>query len=382
LGIVLRRCFDFVITCRPKKKVEKYSRENAGGAIYTVDEVSGLLGIPRPTLYRYLREYSIPHLRQAGRISIPEDSFDRIREARDLHKEGLGTESVRRQLREGSAPDSGELDRRLDTLHRTVEDLREDVAFSPTQRTILARQSLLMSAVFNLTEMVEELLLASGKPRKRIFHDIQTSEVPPERTVRAPLEIPGEVASGIQTIPTNGAHNVDGTLAVRPTDFGALRRRRRRGVLAILAALALAACLAWAVTTLLGTDNAESSVPRVTETAAEPPDPPKATMAHEGSGQEIEATIPDVSGQSLEEAVKTISGFGFEVASIKTETSRKAPETVIRTNPAAGTPAKPGAPVTLTMSAGPIVATSSATASATATTPATASASPSPGYTN
>jgi hypothetical protein len=40
----------------------KYSRENAGGAIYTVDEVSGLLGIPRPTLYRYLREYSIPHL--------------------------------------------------------------------------------------------------------------------------------------------------------------------------------------------------------------------------------------------------------------------------------------------------------------------------------
>ena len=77
------------------------------GTIYTVDEVSGLLGIPRPTLYRYLREYSIPHLRQAGRISIPEDSFDRIREARDLHKEGLGTGSVRRQLREGSAPDAG-----------------------------------------------------------------------------------------------------------------------------------------------------------------------------------------------------------------------------------------------------------------------------------
>jgi excisionase family DNA binding protein len=80
------------------------------GTIYTVDEVSGLLDIPRPTLYRYLREYSIPHLRKAGRISIPEDSFDRIREARDLHREGLGTESVRRQLRE----DTGELDRRLD----------------------------------------------------------------------------------------------------------------------------------------------------------------------------------------------------------------------------------------------------------------------------
>jgi transcriptional regulator of acetoin/glycerol metabolism len=36
------------------------------GSIYTVDDVSDLLGIPRPTLYRYLREYSIPHLRQGG----------------------------------------------------------------------------------------------------------------------------------------------------------------------------------------------------------------------------------------------------------------------------------------------------------------------------
>ena len=70
------------------------------GSIYTVDDVSDLLGIPRPTLYRYLRDYSIPHLRQGGRIRIPVDSFDRIREARDLHKEGLGTETVRRQLRE------------------------------------------------------------------------------------------------------------------------------------------------------------------------------------------------------------------------------------------------------------------------------------------
>jgi hypothetical protein len=134
-----------------------------------------------------LREYSIPHLRQAGRISIPEDSFDRIREARDLHKEGLGTETVRRQLREGGAPDSGELDRRLDTLHRTVEGLREDVSFSPTQQTILARQSLLMSAVFSLTEMVEELLLASRKPRKRIYQDIETREALPKPPVQARL---------------------------------------------------------------------------------------------------------------------------------------------------------------------------------------------------
>jgi hypothetical protein len=139
----------------------------------------------------------------------------------------------------------------------------------------------------------------------------------------------------------------------RTTDFGALRRRRRRGVLAILAALTLAACLAWAATALLGTDNAESSVPRVTETAGEPPDAPKATPAQGGPRLEEETTIPDVSGRSLEEAVKTISGAGFEVAAIETETNRRAPETAIRTNPPAGAPAKPGAPVTLTMSAGP-----------------------------
>jgi len=99
------------------------------GRIYTVEEVSDLLGIPRPTLYRYLREYSIPHLRQSGRISIPEDSFDRIREARDLHKEGLGTESVRRLLREGSG-DSGELKERLERVSETLERLRETFAAS------------------------------------------------------------------------------------------------------------------------------------------------------------------------------------------------------------------------------------------------------------
>jgi excisionase family DNA binding protein len=350
-----------------REKFAKYLRENAGGAIYTVDEVSGLLGIPRPTLYRYLREYSIPHLRQAGRISIPEDSFERIREARDLHKEGLGTETVRRQLRQGSAPDSGELDRRLDTLHRTVEDLREDVSFSPTQRTILARQSLLMSAVFNITEMVEELLLASGKPRKRVFQDIGPGEMLPERQAQARLEIPGDVASGTETVLTTDDHNVGRTLAVSPTDFGTLRRRRHRGVLTILAALALAGFVAWATVALSGTNNTESSVPRVTETAAEPPEAPKAASVQNGMAPDQQATIPNVSGQSLEEAVKAISGAGFEIAAIETSSSPQTPDTAIRTNPAAGVTARQGAPVTLTLSAGP---------ANTASTAATSTASP------
>jgi excisionase family DNA binding protein len=94
------------------------------GPIYTVEEVSDLLGIPRPTLYRYLREYSIPHLRRSGRISIPEESFERIREARDLHKEGLGTGSVRSLLRERGNPNIGELKERIDRLSESLERIR------------------------------------------------------------------------------------------------------------------------------------------------------------------------------------------------------------------------------------------------------------------
>jgi excisionase family DNA binding protein len=110
---------------------------NGRGLIYTVEEVSDLLGIPRPTLYRYLREYSIPHLRRSGKISIPEESFDRIREARDLHKEGLGTESVRRALRESNGgPDTGEIKERIERLSESLEKLKSngsaaDEALSP-----------------------------------------------------------------------------------------------------------------------------------------------------------------------------------------------------------------------------------------------------------
>src|SRR5215216_2665265 len=112
-----------MLICWPKKKFENIRVVNGRGLIYTVEEVSDLLGIPRPTLYRYLREYSIPHLRKSGKISIPEESFDRIREARDLHKEGLGTESVRRTLREGST-DTGEIKERIERLSESLESLR------------------------------------------------------------------------------------------------------------------------------------------------------------------------------------------------------------------------------------------------------------------
>ena len=362
---------------------------NAGGAIYTVDEVSSLLGIPRPTLYRYLREYSIPHLRKAGRISIPDDSFDRIREARDLHKEGLGTESVRRQLRE----DTGEVDRKLDRLHQTLESLRGDirerpgtdeVAVSPTLRTILARQSLLMSAMFNLTEMVEDLLLASGKPRKPLSEDLGIRDVLSERQAQDRRGIPCGNPPATHAISAPVQSRVGQSLAVRSTDFGALGRRRRRGVLAILAAMLLVACLVWAAFALIGASNADTSLPRVAEMADEPPAGLKAMAAPEEikasePRTEVKTEVPDVTGRSLEEAVRIISDAGFEVAAIKTRASQVNSETAIRTEPRSGTPAKPGAPVILTMSGAPATASSSAQP---VSASATASASASAGYAN
>jgi excisionase family DNA binding protein len=403
-----------------KKKFQNICVRNLEGAIYTVDEVSDLLGIPRPTLYRYLREYSIPHLRKAGRISIPEDSFDRIREARDLHREGLGTESVRRQLREGSAPGKGDLDRRLDTLHETLESLRGDikerpatdeVALSPTLRTILARQSLLMSAMFNLTEMMEDLLLASGKRRKPLFEDLKIGrhDTLPERPARDQLEIAGTVPASANVVRGAVQGSVGQPLAARPASFGTLGRRRRRGVLAIVAALLFAVCLAWAIPALTG--NSEPSVPRVTEAAGDPPGEPKAVAAAgettstekttaQESAQESNVDVaresepgkvPDVSGRSLEAAAGIISGAGFEISAIKTEPSQEEPETIIGTEPSAGASARPGAPVILTMSGGPTgippgiqttSASASISASASASTSAGTSVSASAGYTN
>ena len=224
------------------------------GSIYTVDDVSDLLGIPRPTLYRYLREYSIPHLRQGGRIRIPEDSFDRIREARDLHKEGLGTETVRRQLREGGGPDTGELDRRLNKLHDTLEDLRGDlrakpatgeVALSPALRTILARQSLMLSAMFNLTGMVEDLLLNNGKNRKRPVARVEEGLI---HAVPLRAEERGQLPGTLVAKPV-AVREAEALVIPSPTQnlpssrFGSLARRRRRAALAVLSALLLGVLL-------------------------------------------------------------------------------------------------------------------------------------------
>lgn len=175
----------------------------------------------------------------------------------------------------------------------------EESSLSPTLRTVLARQSLIMSAIFNLTEMVEDLLLASGKPRRPLFEDIATREAMTERPARNLFEIQGQVAHGTKTLPGADPDGADLTLAARSTDFGVLRRRRRRTVLMLLAALLLAISLAWKLPALIG--YAESPVPTVAKTANELPGAPEAVAAAGGSRSE-EAEVPNVSGRSLEEA--------------------------------------------------------------------------------
>jgi excisionase family DNA binding protein len=311
------------------------------GPIYTVEEVSDLLGIPRPTLYRYLREYSIPHLRRSGRISIPEESFERIREARDLHKEGLGTASVRRLLREGGNPNGGELKERLDELSENLEKLRgnerpaAEALPSYALRTILARQNLLISAMFDLTEMVEELLLASGKPRKAVFDDV-------EGEIREVAPLPDT--------PEGGAPAVTGTSIERSRSarFGSLSRRRRRGLLALLSALLAGLLVTWALPTL--SSQLASELPFSSGREAESSQSAPAGGGASGTDQAERVEVPNVAGRGVVEAARTLSRAGFDVAAIKTVESRKEAGTVMRTKPSA---AEPGEPVVLVASGGP-----------------------------
>ena len=199
--------------------------------MYTVDEVSMTLSVPRPTLYRYLKEYAIPYLRRGGRISIPEESLDRIRTVRELHEGGLGTEAVRRRLREG--PDLDRIAERMDRVQEKLEGLREgpdyssEAAFVPQAlRTILARQTVLISAVISMSEMLEELLAASGRPRKALLPGVEGELLPR----RAPEEGP--------TMPIEEDRLVPDEHAARPVRlpkrFGDLARRRRRAAFASL----------------------------------------------------------------------------------------------------------------------------------------------------
>lgn len=229
--------------------------------IYSVDEAGDLLQIPRPTVYRYLKECSIPHERRAGKISIPEESLELIRRARELHEEGLETDHVRSRLRGGSDVDPALLAERLDRLSETLESIQvvqvglgQGQHPNQTLQVILARQSLLISAVINLTSMVEDLLAATGHPRKPASDDLQQlyrqdaalrgTDLPLESVNNdPPMDMP-EVLSMPEVLPTDDTSEI----LPEPTPrgrFGTLARRRRLGAMISLFVLVILSTLLW-----------------------------------------------------------------------------------------------------------------------------------------
>jgi hypothetical protein len=378
--------------------------------VYSVDEVSDRLDIPRPTLYRYLREYSIPHLRQAGKISIPEESFDRIREARALHREGLGTESVRRKLREeNDLVDVEELADRLDWLSGALESLREDLkpanGAPGTQedalQTLHEKQDTLISGVSRLHRMVEELSNAERRLQRKILQGepsgslegIGKSEVIygqyEERTEKhlqaAPdaerepaldddargavaepakeVEPAEEVAVDEDLDPTTRLEGHEPStkrvysksgepfvVFTRGERFGALTRRRLRWVLMLLVALLVALVAAVLVWGLIAPD--ESVQEQTSSDEPEVQQEPQSASDTNESPQAIE--VPGLVGSALPEAEEEIGEAGLELGTVDEISSYAVPAgTVAAQEPAVGVEVDPDAPVNVMVSNGP-----------------------------
>jgi hypothetical protein len=378
--------------------------------VYSVDEVSDRLDIPRPTLYRYLREYSIPHLRQAGKISIPEESFDRIREARALHREGLGTESVRRKLREeNDLVDVEELADRLDWLSGALESLREDLkpanGAPGTQedalQTLHEKQDTLISGVSRLHRMVEELSNAERRLQRKIFQGEPSGSLEgigkpeviygqyEERTekhlqaasdaerepalddaargaVAEPakeVEPAEEVAVDEDLDPTTRLEGHEPStkkvysksgepfvVFTRGERFGALTRRRLRWVLMLLVALLVALVAAVLVWGLIAPD--ESVQEQTSSAEPEVQQEPQSASDTNESPQAIE--VPGLVGSALPEAEEEIGEAGLELGTVDEISSYAVPAgTVAAQEPAVGVEVDPDAPVNVMVSNGP-----------------------------
>jgi DNA-binding transcriptional MerR regulator len=283
---------------------------------HTVDEVSDLLDVPRPTLYRYLREYSIPHLRRSGKIYIPEESFERIKEVRELHKEGLGTESVRRRLR-GESNVEG-IEGRLDRISEVLEGWQGNpkpangASYAYILQTILARQNLLISEVSNLTGMLEDLTHANGRHLEKASSDPEEESQEQEIFFEQPEEHPettendptaDELVTGTSPGPTASL----AAPARRRRKFGAMARRRRRGALAILL-LALLTSIALAALALNG-----ERAPRVfqEETSAPAQEAPPSGSEEVSTGAQ-DTTTPSDSAAHTQKEPEEYSGDGYE----------------------------------------------------------------------
>ena len=371
--------------------------------IYTVDEVSDLLDIPRPTLYRYLREYSIPHVRRSGKISIPEESFDRIKEARELHREGLGTASVRRRLREGNDPvDAEELMDRLDRLSETLEGLQGDLrpsngASSSSQeslRSVLKKQDLLISAVSDLSEKVETLLsvndqLRTVSPDGPEAYEQENSFERPEsmqevrvntRRTRSTEDsgdwtVAGNATTGlmIDEPVTELAKDKNAPEALEDDDttriapgpanlldvtgrrekFGTLARRRRMGILALLVALLAGAVVAWG---LYGSGEEQEIEQSATpeEQSVEEDSQSVSEVVEEASPAPPTAGVPDLRGMTLPEAENELNEVGLKLGAWNEIPDYEVPAgRVVVQGPEAGDEVEPETPVDLIVSSGP-----------------------------
>lgn len=327
--------------------------------VYTVDEVSDRLGIPRPTLYRYLREYSIPHLRRSGKISIPEESFDRIREARELHKEGLGTESVRQRLREGNDLDTEELAGQLDRLSGALESLQGGVILSDEARSqealqgILKKQDLLISRVSDLTEMIEYLLTTNVRRRELVYSGIEEGTRKEESFLER-LESPSRARESAEKEPTDELATVvfpksmeSFPAPARYKRFGGLGRRRRRGVMALLLALLAGAVLAWG---LLASSGEEIEQPSPDEQEVE--EDSQSIPAVSEAPQMVET--PYLIGLTLAEAEARLAEAGLKIGDQNEMEGYTVPAgEVVAQGPRMGASVEPGTSVDLLVSGGP-----------------------------
>ncbi len=239
------------------KKFWKYFRDNWGEAIYTVEAVSERLGVPRPTLYRYLKAYSIPYQRSSGRISIPDESVERIRRVRELHDEGLGTAAVRKRVQDGDTAEVDRIAERLDQLSEAVTSSQrgsgsrsvESVSSNQALHIILARQSVMLQAIYNLNEMVEELLSANGRPRRSAVAPLDDAslrfDTPPDDILEVtPFMSTVGSRSTQSSYPSTVTHRPypDTPTLQRRDGFETLARKRRRNTVALIASVSLVLC--------------------------------------------------------------------------------------------------------------------------------------------
>lgn len=166
-------------------------------------------------------------------------------------------------MQEGDTAEVDWIAERLDQLSEALEssqrkDARsvENVSSRQALHIILARQSVMLQAIYNLNEMVEELMSANGRPRR------SSTELLDDTAVRSALSQDDilEVSPFAKTDATWNTpaasppphdrqvqHSVaPAALMHRRDDFGALARKRRRNALVFSALLVLSGCAgAW-----------------------------------------------------------------------------------------------------------------------------------------